>query len=207
MYNYRYDAPPAVELAALTEVLTGCGRNDDRGLDHGVWVPLMAMYPRAAVPVAVLSVSPSQGARAHFELGERLSRLPEEGILLVASGSLVHGLNTLNWQQKEAEPEVWAREFLDDLLHCLSDGDWDALFGIAESDNYSVAHPTSEHLLPLYVLAGLASVKQWSMDPIAEAWRYANLSMHSVRCAPENSLRKKRYSHRRTCIPDMMNCQ
>jgi len=94
-YDVRYDSPGAPELAARIKALMRPGEEvverPDRGLDHGAYVPLIPMYPEADIPV--LQMSMPDLAPAHlFEIGRRLAPLRDEGVLIVGSGFMTHGL-------------------------------------------------------------------------------------------------------------------
>lgn len=89
LYRMTYPAPGAPELAArVQELVPEVALHSSRGLDHGAWVPLKLMYPQADIPVTQLSLQPHLGARHHFELGQKLSSLKDEGVLIIGSGSL-----------------------------------------------------------------------------------------------------------------------
>ncbi|MCA9207298.1 MAG: dioxygenase, partial [Planctomycetales bacterium] len=157
LYRMRYDAPAAAQLAdELQQRIPGIARDDRRPWDHGVWVPLLHVFPQADVPVLQLSL-PSAGPAADLlELGRRLAPLRDEGVLLLGSGGAVHNLGGLDWRGT-APPPAWATEFeawlrervaaraFDDLA------DWRAL-----APGAALAHPTPEHYLPLLVVAGAA---------------------------------------------------
>lgn len=123
-----------------------------RGLDHGVWVPLMHLYPDAGIPVVPLSMPLNLGAAGAWRLGETLAPLRAEGVLILASGSLTHNLAELGADTAEAayvgEFATWVRSALVDRDALL---DWQALAPHARR-----AHPTAEHFLPLLVAAGAA---------------------------------------------------
>ncbi|MEZ5580841.1 MAG: class III extradiol ring-cleavage dioxygenase [Candidatus Competibacteraceae bacterium] len=97
LYAMRYQPPGARELGVRARaLLEGAGSDSrldpKRGIDHGGWVPLMPMYPEADVPVVQLSVQSRLSAAHHHRLGQALRPLREEGVLILASGSLTHNL-------------------------------------------------------------------------------------------------------------------
>jgi 4,5-DOPA dioxygenase extradiol len=139
------------EAGLVTEVRT------TQGLDHGVWVPLRRMYPAADVPVVPLAVLPGADARLHFALGRALSPLREDGVLVIGSGGFVHNLGDLAWHDRAAAMPDWAREFADWMRNGLAGGDVEALLDWStRAPHPRRAHPTPEHLLPLFVALGAA---------------------------------------------------
>jgi 4,5-DOPA dioxygenase extradiol len=128
-----------------------------RGLDHGAWVPLRIMYPEADVPVLQLSLPTHDPVRL-VRLGERLRPLRDEGVLVIGSGFLTHGLPFLTDFRIDAEAPGWSREFDAWAGEALATGDVDALLDYAHrAPGLPYAHPTVEHLSPLFVTLGTAT--------------------------------------------------
>jgi 4,5-DOPA dioxygenase extradiol len=128
-----------------------------RGLDHGVWVPLSRMYPDAEIPVVPLSVDPRGDARSHLAVGNALRPLRDEGVLLIGSGGFVHNLGALEWSDPEAAVPDWAAEFSDWMHSRLAGGELESIADWqARAPHARRAHPTIEHLLPLFVALGAA---------------------------------------------------
>ncbi len=156
----RYDTPDASALARLvrsvlpdTEELH---EHTARGLDHGAWVPLSAMYPDASVPVLQLSM-PTHDAGRLLALGSRLRTLREHGVLVIGSGFMTHGLPYVQWNRPDAVPG-WSAEFDDWAAEALRRGDVDELAAFRErAPGMPYAHPTVEHFTPLFVTLGAAS--------------------------------------------------
>ena len=113
-YQARYPAPPAPELARRVADLAGGERavahEPSRGLDHGAYVPLVAMYPDADVPVLQLSL-PTLDPEGLLELGARLRPLRDEGVLIIGSGFMTHGLPYLREFVLDAPPPDWSKDF------------------------------------------------------------------------------------------------
>lgn len=162
LYGLRYAPPPAAELAArvatllrkaaLPASIDGC-----RGLDHGAWVPLRWMYPEADIPVVQLSVQPSQGTAQHLALGAALASLPAEDVLVIGSGHVTHNLGDAFRRAASPAPSGYAREFAAWLHDRLLAADVAALLDYrARAPHATRAHPTEEHLLPLFVALGAA---------------------------------------------------
>lgn len=135
-----------------------CAIGDSDGLDHGVWVPLLAMYPDADIPVVTLATLPRQDAAAHFRLGQALATLADEGVLIIGSGSITHNLYALGGP--EMPPQPWAQAFADWFALRLQQGDQAALLDWKQQAPFAREnHPTDEHLLPLFFALGAAAGK------------------------------------------------
>lgn len=165
LYQIRYPAPGDPALAeAIRARLDEAGLKpkvrEAHGLDHGVWVPLRRMYPQADIPVVPLSVMPHGTAAQHYALGRALAPLREEGVLVIGSGGFVHNLGDLDWQQRDAPLAPWAREFGDWMHERLDAHDHAALMDWrAQAPHARHAHPTVEHLMPLFVALGAAGTQ------------------------------------------------
>lgn len=162
LFAMRYPAPGAPWLAMRTATLLKAGGlatlTAARGLDHGSWVPLMLMFPGADIPVTQLSVQTKKGAAHHWQLGELLRPLRDEGVLIVASGSVTHNLGEFGRHRYDAAPPEWVTVFNDWLHARLAEGDREALLDYRQRAPGAVRnHPTEEHLLPLLVAAGAAT--------------------------------------------------
>jgi 4,5-DOPA dioxygenase extradiol len=157
-YQTRYPAPGAPELAQrVRELLRGASiavrDQPERGLDHGAYVPLVAMYPQADVPVLQISL-PGLDARALLELGRALAPLRDEGVLLFGSGFLTHNMQ---YAFRSGTPQ-WAREFDAWAERALASFDVDALVDFqTRAPSPQLALPTWEHYAPVLVAAGAVS--------------------------------------------------
>ncbi|MEH6419627.1 DODA-type extradiol aromatic ring-opening family dioxygenase [Pseudomonas sp. CGJS7] len=162
LYQIQYPAPGLPRLAEqILARLADAGLNpklrDNHGLDHGVWVPLRRMYPHADIPVVPLSVMPHGTAAQHYAVGQALSALRDEGVLVIGSGGFVHNLGDLDWRDRDAPMPPWAAEFSAWMHQKLDAGDREALLDWqAQAPNARHAHPTVEHLMPLFVALGAA---------------------------------------------------
>ena len=162
LYDIRYPAPgdPALaeDIAArLASAGLGVRVRADHGLDHGVWVPLRRMYPDADIPVVPLAVQPHGDAARHVAVGRALAPLRDDGVLVVGSGGFVHNLGDLDWRHQDAPLAPWAREFADWMHAALAARDWPALVDWQQRAPHARhAHPTVEHLMPLFVALGAA---------------------------------------------------
>ncbi|KAB2312255.1 dioxygenase [Betaproteobacteria bacterium SCN2] len=157
----QYPAPGAPALAErAASLIRGAGvaaeLHPDRGLDHGAWVPLSALYPQANVPVAQLSLMRQGGPGAHLALGRALAPLREEGVLILASGAVTHNFGWLD-RENNTVPLPQARAFSDWVGERLAAGDAAALLDYRSVRYGAEAHPTDEHFLPLFVALGAAA--------------------------------------------------
>lgn len=181
-YATRYPAPGAPELAARVRGLLerkNIPFADDpgRGLDHGAYVPLVAMYPDADVPVLQVSM-PGLDAGALFELGRAMAPLRAEGVLVFGSGFLTHNMA---YAFRRGIPE-WAREFDDWAKDALSRFDTDALTDFAaRAPAAKLALPTWEHYAPVLVAAGAAADERPRTSfPITGFWMEGAFTRRSV---------------------------
>ncbi|HEX5802462.1 MAG TPA: class III extradiol ring-cleavage dioxygenase [Azospira sp.] len=158
----RYPAPGAPALAdeiAATLAAAGFAARVDRqrGLDHGAWIPLRLLYPEADVPVLTLSLQAHRGAEHHLRLGRALAALPAAGVLIVASGNLTHNLADFRLGWGDSEAPAYVRRFADWIWQQLERGSAEALLRYRSlAPDAARAHPSEEHLLPLFVALGAA---------------------------------------------------
>ncbi len=158
-YETRYPAPGAPDLAAKVGKLvrTPVQADEDRGLDHGAYVPLTVMYPDADIPVLQMSM-PTLDPAGLMDLGRQLAPLRDEGVLIVGSGFLTHNLSCVHFDQgPDYAPPAWSREFDAWADERLAGGDIDNLLDFAhKAPAPTLAHPRTEHLAPLFVALGAA---------------------------------------------------
>ncbi|MFF7107703.1 DODA-type extradiol aromatic ring-opening family dioxygenase [Pseudomonas sichuanensis] len=155
LYAVQYPAPGEPALARRVADLLGARLDDKRPFDHGTWVPLSLMYPAADIPVIQVSLPSQAGPALQLKVGQALSALREEGILLVGSGSITHNLGELDWHAGPDAVEPWALAFRDWVVERLKAGDQDALVDYRRQAPHAVRnHPSDEHLLPLYFAMG-----------------------------------------------------
>jgi 4,5-DOPA dioxygenase extradiol len=181
LYRIRYPAKGAPDLAEraarlLVEAGIESQVSPDRGLDHGAWVPLMLMYPEADIPVTQLSVLPEAGPAFHFRLGQAIAPLRREGVLVLATGSATHNLSLIG---REGVTPEWAAQFDDWLYRKITDGAVEELLNYRQLAPYSqLAHPTEEHLLPLFVAMGAGNAGEKARGQnLHRGWTMGSLSM------------------------------
>lgn len=160
-YAMTYDTPDSTALArrvaAMLPDSEPVHQHASRGLDHGAWVPLRIMYPEADIPVVQMSL-PTQDPERLLELGRRLRPLRDEGILVIGSGFLTHGLPFLTDPRLDAPAPGWSADFDAWADEALRRGDVDALANYRHgAPGMPFAHPTVEHYTPLFITLGAAS--------------------------------------------------
>jgi 4,5-DOPA dioxygenase extradiol len=179
----KYPAPGAPELADRVRGLLGRTRpvadDPDRGLDHGAYVPLVAMYPKADVPVLQVSL-PSMDARTLFEMGRTLAPLREEGVLIAGSGFLTHNMRAFDPGPNPATP-AWAEEFDAWAGEVLARGEKDLLLDYRHrAPGARLALPTPEHFVPVVVAAGAASEKPGPVSFPISGFAHGSFTRRSV---------------------------
>ena len=161
LYQLRYPAAGAPDLAAqIAERLGGDGfpvqLNSQRGLDHGAWIPLREMFPEADIPVLQLSLQTLQGPDYHYRLGQALAPLLKQNILVIGSGAITHNLHDWMLAMRGNQTALnYVPEFQQWIYTMLRDRNIDALLSYRKLSAYGErAHPSEEHLLPLFVALG-----------------------------------------------------
>src|SRR5438270_3566866 len=179
LFDVQYPAPGLPELAeeiqdAVQPTWVGADV-DSWGIDHGTWSVLVHAFPDASIPVVQLSINADKPLDYHLELGRKLAPLRDSGVLIVASGNVVHNLGGMNWSLAD-EGYDWAQRFDDSAREqMLSDPT-----GVARLDahrDYGNAVPTPDHFIPLLYLAGLASTASDGVDVLVDGYSYGSLSM------------------------------
>ena len=167
LYQLHYPAPGDPALAGrVMQLLDHAGlapiADPKRGLDHGTWVPLRLLYPAADIPVVPVSIQPepaglNQGPAHQYALGQALAPLRDEGVLVISSGSITHNLHDLGAGYSDERQAAYVKPFIEWIEQKLTAGDVDALLDYRRQAPFAErAHPTNEHLLPLFVALGAA---------------------------------------------------
>ena len=161
LYALRYPATGCREAAEdVVRAIAAAGlpvaKDAGRGLDHGAWVPLRLMFPDADVPVIPLSIQSRGGAQQAWRLGRALAPLAVRRFLIVASGNVTHNLRDYQLAARSGgRTPAYVREFSDWFAARLAAGDTEALLDYRRrAPGATQAHPSDEHLLPLFVAYG-----------------------------------------------------
>jgi len=162
-YRYQYPSPGSPELAHQIQQLLGnrgidSVLDDTRGYDHGVFVPLMIMFPRADIPVVAVSLDASLNANKNIEIGRALEPLRDEGVLVLGSGYTFHNLPAVfNPTPRTIGASLQFNDWLKDtILNADSDRLLEELGRWEDAPGARIAHPREEHLLPLFMVAAAA---------------------------------------------------
>ncbi|WP_374666612.1 4,5-DOPA dioxygenase extradiol [Acinetobacter sp.] len=161
LFDVEYDVQGSQALVSAVKHcvnMVSISEDNQRGIDHGAWSVLVHMYPQADVPVVQLSIDYSQPASFHYQLGRQLRALRRLGILIIASGNLVHNLMRVAWD-KLHEPVFgydWAIEADAKMKKWLLEGrhqpliDWDK-----QGNAFKLAIPTPDHYYPMLYALGI----------------------------------------------------
>lgn len=167
LYRVRYNAPGSLEMAReIKNTIEGASdlritEDSNRWFDHGVWSTLMHLFPAADIPVICMSLDYTATPEKLFHLGEVLAILREQGILIVASGNIVHNLGAIDWSGNHIYP--WALEFDARVAKGIQSGKnstecMDILQFQTWWDVSRLAHPSYDHFIPLFPLLGAANL-------------------------------------------------
>ena len=159
LYAIHYPAAGDPKLAErvmdmLQQANISAHANTLRPRDHGVWMPLLHLYPEADIPVVQISLPIQLSAQQIFQIGQVLSPLRHEQILLIGSGSITHNLAELIWTEEAASTPHWAASFRNWVVHQLNSNSFSAVLNWQQAPFIRQNHPTLEHLAPLFFAMG-----------------------------------------------------
>jgi 4,5-DOPA dioxygenase extradiol len=178
LFDIQYPAPGMPDLVAeVSDAVkpTWVGADvDSWGIDHGTWSVLVHAFPDADIPVAQLSINADKDFDYHLDLGKKLAPLRDSGVLVVASGNIVHNLRSVDARLAH-EGYDWAHRF-DDGARELMLGSPGNLASLDAHRDFTRAVPTPDHFLPLLYLAGLADAGG-DTDVLVDGYAYGSLSM------------------------------
>ena len=170
LYEVQYPAPGDPDLARRVQKLLAplAVELDERwGLDHGTWSVLCHVYPKADIPIVQLSIDETKPGSFHYEIGQRLAPLREEGILIVGSGNLVHNLHTYAWGRHAVDPFEWAVRFEQEARGLLLSGDHKPLIHYERlGPDATLSVPTPDHFLPLLYVIGSGAAQERLTFPV-----------------------------------------
>lgn len=185
LHQVIYPAPGEPELAARVSRLLGRDAGavrSDWGLDHGTWSVLCHMFPEANVPVIQLSIDGHAQPERHVAIGQALTPLRDEGVLILGSGNMTHNLRDAftNMQRGTTTTPGWASDFDGATVEALEQRDVTRLAGATKTASGRLAHPTTEHYLPLLYSFGASSEHDVLSYPLT-GFDLGSLSMRAVR--------------------------
>lgn len=181
LFKVQYPASGAPDMARLSAAMlqTKVTEDDHWGLDHGAWSILRYMYPAADVPVFQMSIAFNKPAAYHFELGQQLSALREKGVLIVASGNVVHNLGQISWNKPDQNYD-WAIEFDELVKNSIEQNHPEPLIAFEKLGALArQAHPSPDHYYPLMYSLGLRR-KEDQFTFFNDSFDMGSISMRSV---------------------------
>jgi 4,5-DOPA dioxygenase extradiol len=192
LFEQQYPAPGSPELATrVREVLSPTAVALDEGgwgLDHGTWSVLGKAFPDADVPVVQLSMDAAKPPAWHFEIGQRLAPLRDEGVLIIGTGNIVHNLPAMDWGNRHCAPYDWSRRFNDYIKTAIAEDAPERVIGFEGlGDDARRSVPTPDHYWPLLYVLGArlpGDTVRFTPDHI----EHGSLSMTSVTLSPDPPL-------------------
>ncbi|MEO6321665.1 MAG: 4,5-DOPA dioxygenase extradiol [Polaromonas sp.] len=187
LFDEQYPAPgdpaaaQAISLLVRQRASTPLGLDvGEWGLDHGAWSVLKPMFPEADIPVIQLSMDYGRGPEEHYALAKQLKALRDRGVLIVASGNIVHNLRQMQRGAAGSQAYDWALEFDQTIAGYVQQGNLDALQNFQKLGSLAkMAHPTHEHYLPLLYAAGAVEAKE-PMRFFNTSFQGGSISMRSM---------------------------
>ncbi|WP_262151144.1 4,5-DOPA-extradiol-dioxygenase [Chryseobacterium foetidum] len=185
LFDVQYPVHGSPELASeVVNILNPVAEEDHSwGLDHGAWSVIRHMYPEADIPVIQMSIDYNKPPQYHFDLGRRLSKLREKGILIIGSGNIVHNLRMVDWKNINTVGAGWdwAIEAREKTNNWLTEGNFQNLIDYrSHGTSLEYAIPTPDHYLPLLYTLGLKE-KSEDLRLFNDELIAGSLSMTSVR--------------------------
>jgi 4,5-DOPA dioxygenase extradiol len=149
------------------------------GLDHGTWSVLARLFPKADVPVVQISLDRAKSARQHYELGQQLKELREEGVLIISSGNIVHNLRMVVWDDQQKFD--WAEKFDTNVKDWILADDHEPIIEYQKQGRAAeLAINSAEHYLPLLYTLGLKDPGE-QVSFFADRVTMGSISMRSIK--------------------------
>ncbi len=186
LFEVEYPAPGSAELAKeAIDLLVPTLVEEDHswGLDHGAWSVIRHLYPDADIPVIELSIDYTKGPEYHYDLANRLSKLRNQGILIIGSGNIVHNLRLIDWKNINTVGAGWdwAIEAREKTNNWILEGNAKPLLEYQKQGTaLQYAIPSPDHYLPLIYSLGLKD-KQDEISLFNDELIGGSLSMTSVK--------------------------
>lgn len=187
LYEQQYPAKGSPLVAKATQELAANGAHKimihehaTMGLDHGAWTVLKFLFPEANAPVYQLSLDHYASGQQHLNLGEDLRGLRERGVLIVASGNVVHNLGLADFRNPDAKPHDWALEADAQLDQLIQKRNWAKLSQLHQlSKAVQMGAPTPEHYYPLLYTVGMADAKE-EIRTVIQGFQHGSISMRAI---------------------------
>lgn len=174
------DAAAEISLAVRQRASAPLGLDAHWGLDHGAWSVLKPMFPAALIPVIQLSMDYTRAPSEHYALARQLKALRQRGVLIVASGNVVHNLKQAQRGAAANQAYDWAMEFDQTIAGQVQQGQLDALQNFQKLGSLAtMAHPSYEHFLPLLYAAGAVAPGE-QPEFFNTSFQLASISMRSM---------------------------
>jgi len=183
-FQYKISGSPEIAENIYTSLIRAfpekyISLDGSRWIDHGIWSTLAHIFPEGHVPVISVSLDYQASSDYLFSLGKALSYLRDEGVLFIASGNIVHNLRAIDWSWTHIYD--WAKEFDQKVANSIENRDYNQLLDFKNWwDISQLAHPSYDHLLPLFPLLGMVDETD-SVDFLTPDIVMGSLSMRSVR--------------------------
>jgi 4,5-DOPA dioxygenase extradiol len=179
LFDVQYPAKGDPELAKEISKQIGATVDMNWGLDHGAWSVLNQIYPQVNIPVLQFSLDINKTPQEHFELGQKLAYLREQGVMIIGSGNIVHNLGMIDWSG--VSRNSWANEFNDIVVENINNKAFQNLVNYNQyGDLASLSIPTNEHYLPLLYVLG-ASKKTDKIEIFNSDFVLGSISMTCVK--------------------------
>ncbi|EOQ96693.1 aromatic ring-opening dioxygenase, catalytic subunit LigB [Leptospira wolbachii serovar Codice str. CDC] len=188
LFDVQYPAPGSPELAKLVQSVVKSQNvklDYEWGLDHGAWSVIKHIYPKADIPIVQLSMDYKNSPEQHFQLAKELAPLRNQGILIIASGNIVHNLRMVAWDRlNEVYGFDWALDVDQKVKDWINKEDYDSLIQIRNhGKEFEWAIPTAEHYLPLLYTLGTKlnsdNVSFFNDKPVAGALTMTSVQLTS----------------------------
>lgn len=181
LYKVKFQKPGVPEMAMSLQKHDPLFQpTEDWGLDHGTWSVLHHMLGGQNIPVVQMSMNQKSTFQEHQKIAEQLTYLRTKGVMILASGNLVHNLRQISWDEN-ATPFDWALEFNEEVKNAILDRDDNWLATPSKNNSLTLfrqAHPTVEHYFPLAYALGASDSKE-KITPLFEGMQNASISMAS----------------------------
>lgn len=182
LFKIQYPANGGQEFAReVQKLLPAANLSEAWGLDHGTWSMLVHMYPNHDIPVFQLSLDRNLTAAQHYELGQKLLPMRDQGVLIVGSGDIVHNLRLLKRQSSADQVYPWAKIFDDGIAKAISDRNVESVINYENTwkEEARLSVPTAEHFLPLLYTLGASTPEDQVSFPFT-GFEMGSISLRSV---------------------------